>query len=77
MVPVAGLDAQDARVAARAVEVALAEGREEGREVLVGFLVLTYGISILGFFFRFGFQFCKSIHRSSSVLSSISGADGM
>ena len=39
MVPVAGLDAQDARVAARAVEVALPEGGEEGREVLVGFLV--------------------------------------
>lgn len=48
MVPVAGLDAQDARVAARAVEVALAEGREEGREVLVGFLVYELIYSVFG-----------------------------
>ncbi len=40
MVPVLGLDAQDTSVAAWAVEVAGAEGGEEGGEVGEGFLEL-------------------------------------
>ena len=51
MVPVAGFDAEDAGVASRAVEVALAEGGEEGGEVFEGFLdEVFFPLSVLFFF---------------------------